>query len=81
MEDEVFIPALISTLSIDAPTSTRGRPKPAFLVKNRLRTGAGSLVFLGGRSTLFDYLFLIDPGIKTFISTTSSTGRGQLCIA
>lgn len=48
MEDEVFIPALISTLSIDAPTSTKGRP--AFVVKNRLRTGAGSLVFLGGRS-------------------------------
>jgi len=50
MEDEVLILALISTLSIDAPTSTKGRPKPAFVVKNRLRTGAGSLVFLGGRS-------------------------------
>lgn len=36
MEDEVFILALISTLSIDAPTSTKGRPKPAFVVKNSI---------------------------------------------
>lgn len=75
---------LFFILSIDAPTSTKGRPKPAFLVKNRLRTGAGSLVFLGGRSVKDPLLLPFinrSRSLRAFISTTSSTGKGQLCIA
>jgi hypothetical protein len=82
--EEKELPALILYSFDRCPYVHQGKTQTRLLVKNRLRTGAGSLVFLGGRSVKDPLLLPFinrSRSLRAFISTTSSTGKGQLCIA